>query len=291
MTAALEKKNRVTLDYVGIFADGVAVKQIGELPYELCLNLVDDMITVTTDEICAGIKDIFDSNRTIPEPAGAVGLAGKKYCENNPSQKETLVTIECGANMNFDRLRHVAERAEIGEQKEALFAVTIPEKPGSFKTFCKSLGKRSITEFNYRYNDANNAHIFVGIELNNGFEEREKIKLKLESDGYKTIDLTDNETAKLHLRHMVGGKSMSTLPEYIYRVQFPERPGALLEFLAQIGKEYNISMFHYRNHGADFGRVLLGIQGSETTQFELVLKNIGYYFINETENNALSLFL
>ena len=292
MTAALKKKKRVTLDHVGIFADGVAVKQVGELPYKLCLDLIDDMITVTTDEICAGIKDIFDSNRTIPEPAGAVGLAGlKKYCENNNSQKETLVTIECGANMNFDRLRHVAERAEIGEQKEALFAVTIPEKPGSFKTFCNSLGKRSITEFNYRFNDENEAHIFVGIELSNGFEERDKIKSKLENDGYKTMDLTDNETAKLHLRHMVGGKSMSTLPESIYRVQFPERPGALLEFLAQIGKEYNISMFHYRNHGADFGRVLLGIQGDDTKNFELVLNDIGFYFINETKNNALSLFL
>lgn len=294
LTAALEANERVVLDQVGIFADGVAVKQVGEEPFRLAKLVVDDMVTVTTDEICAGIKDIYDETRSIAEPAGALGLAGlKKYIKEKSIQNKTIVTLNCGANINFDRLRHVSERAEIGEEKEALFAVTIPEEKGSFDRFCQRLGKRAITEFNYRYTDSKEAYIFVGVELSEGRIEREALVTLFQDNGFTALDLTDNELAKLHTRHMVGGHADTLQDERLFRVQFPERPGALMGFLKGLGSQWNISLFHYRNHGAAFGRVLMGVQvpDSEIPDFQTLLDQSGMTFFDESDNPAYHLFL
>ncbi|MBT5953597.1 threonine ammonia-lyase, biosynthetic [bacterium] len=289
---SLKSGKREILEHVGIFADGVAVKQIGKEPYKLLTHTVDDVILVTTDEICSSIKDIFDDTRSIAEPSGALALAGlKKYAQSKKNQ--TYVAINSGANINFDRLRHVSERTEIGENKEGLFAVTIPEKAGSFNKFCNSLGNRSITEFNYRYADSKNAHIFVGIELTNGSSERLELMKLFDSSNFKAQDLSDNELAKIHIRHMVGGKTNNLEDEKIYRFQFPERPGALLTFLKQLGDNWNISLFHYRNHGAAYGRVLAGIQvpNPDSEKFETFLKSTGFFTKNESNNPAYKLFL
>ncbi len=290
---ALAAKRRVTLKQVGIFADGVAVKQIGKETYRLCKQLVDEVVLVSSDEICAAIKDIFDDTRSIAEPAGALSVAGlKKYVQQNGVSKQTLVAIDSGANINFDRLRHVAERAELGERKEAVLAVTIPERPGSFKKFCQLLGKRQITEFNYRFADKESAHIFVGIQLSGG-EEREALVERLRDKGYPVEDLSDNETAKVHVRYMVGGHQQGVEDEILYRFRFPERPGALLQFLTHLGRNWNISLFHYRNHGAAFGRVLCGIQvpQGERGKYQEFLDKLGYHYQEETDNPVYKLFL
>ena len=295
LAAAMQGRRRVKLKEVGIFADGVAVSQIGQNTFKMIRNLVDDVITVSTDQICAAIKDTYDDTRAICEPAGAVSLAGlKKYVESHGIQDQTLVAINSGANMNFDRLRHVSERAEIGEQREALLAVEIPEKPGSFKKFCHLIGKRQITEFNYRYSDANKARVFAGIQLAHGIEEKEQIIRHLESKNYTVDDMTDNEVAKLHTRYMVGGcPGKGVQNELLYRFQFPEKPGALLKFLTEVGRRWNISLFHYRNHGADYGRILMGIQvdSSEHKDFKLFLKQLDFPYWEETDNRAYQLFL
>lgn len=293
--AAMQKGERVELDQVGIFADGVAVKKIGELPFEVCKQCVDEVITVTTDEICAGIKDIFDETRSIAEPAGALAVAGmKRYQQQNTAVTgETWVAIDSGANMNFDRLRHVAERAELGERREAIIAVTIPERPGSFRQFCKTIGTRGITEFNYRYSDAHNAHVFVGVQMLNGEHEKDKLLVSLKEQQYPVLDLTDNEMAKLHIRYMVGGRVPGLQDERVYRFEFPERPGALLRFLEHMGATWNISLFHYRNHGAAYGRVLVGMQvpESDEAKFSEFLQDTGYPYWNESDNPAYELFL
>ena len=293
MHDALKKQRRVTLSQVGIFTDGVAVRQVGKEPYRIARKCVDDVILVSTDEICAAIKDIFDDTRSIAEPAGALGVAGiKKYVARHGTQGQRLIAIDSGANINFDRLRHVAERADLGEHREALFAVTIPERPGSFLKFCRLLGKRSITEFNYRYADTEQAHIFVGLEL--GQEaEKEKLTALLKEKHYPVTDMTDNEMAKMHIRYMVGGHSRNHSNETLYRFEFPERPGALLEFLSCIGQRWNISLFHYRNHGAAYGRVLVGIQIDKREQSELHrhFDSLGYEFWAEIDNPAYQLFL
>lgn len=294
LAAAMEKNRRVILPQVGIFADGVAVKQIGKETFRLIKECVDDVITVNTDEMCAAIKDIFDDTRSIMEPAGALAIAGlKKYAEKNQLQNKTLVAVNSGANMNFDRLRHVAERSELGENREALLAVTIPEEPGSFHKFCKTLGKRGITEFNYRYSSADTAHVYAGIQLSEGADEKETVIKVLTKKGYPVIDLSDNEVAKLHIRYMVGGRVKDLENEVLFRFQFPERPGALLQFLANIGKRWNISMFHYRNHGAGYGRVLVGMQVPFKERKLLIefLQKTGYPYWNETDNPAYDLFL
>ena len=294
LDAALKAKKPVLLDRVGIFVDGVAVNIIGDLTYDLVKDQLDDIVLVTTDEICAAIKDIFDDTRSIAEPAGALSLAGlKKFVDQHSITNKKLVSIVSGANINFDRLRHISERAEIGEQREALFSVAIPEKPGSFKAFCESLGHRSITEFNYRYTDGKQAHIFVGVEVREGKTEKDDILATVSHAGYEIEDLTDNEMVKLHLRHMIGGKATAIKDEKLFRFQFPERPGALLDFLTSLGNQWNISLFHYRNHGAAFGRVLVGIQvpDKDTTQLSQFLKELGYNYFSETDNVAYKTFL
>ncbi len=291
---ALAAGERIKLDQVGIFADGVAVRQVGEEPFRLVRDLVDEVILASTDEICAAIKHIFDDTRSIAEPAGALALAGlTKYVEREGIRDRHLVAIESGANMNFDRLRHVTERAELGEQAEALLAVTIPEQPGSFRRFCHSIGQRSITEFNYRYADSQQAHVFAGIQLREGVDEKQALIERLRKDGYPVIDLSDNELAKLHIRHMVGGHAAGAKHEQIYRFEFPERPGALLRFLTHIGQQWNISLFHYRNHGAAYGRVLVGMQvpPSEQEEFQAFLEELGYSYWPESDNAAYRLFL
>ena len=294
MAEALKKNRRVVLDHVGIFADGVAVRQAGRETFRIAKQCVDDVIRVTTDEICAAIKDIFDDTRSISEPAGALAVAGmKKYVAAQGISDETLVAINSGANMNFDRLRHVSERAELGEQREAIIAVTIPEKPGSFRTFCKTIGKRGITEFNYRYSNDENAHVFAGIQLSKGAKEKNELINKLEARGYPVLDMTDNEMAKIHVRHMVGGRYPDISNEALYRFEFPERPGALLDFLTRIGNRWNISLFHYRNHGAAYGRVLVGMQIPVNERKDLVsyLDKLGYPYWEESDNPAYRLFL
>lgn len=294
MYQALAHGRRVTLDQVGIFADGVAVRQVGKEPFRIARQCVDEVVLVSTDEICAAIKDIFDDTRSIAEPAGALGVAGlKKYVERERLTERRLIAIDSGANINFDRLRHVSERAELGEHREALLAVTIPEKPGSFLSFCRLIGKRSITEFNYRYADPERAHVFAGVELRRGVEEKNELIALLGDKGYTVVDLSDNEMAKLHVRHMVGGHADATVDETLYRFEFPERPGALLGFLAWIGRRWNISLFHYRNHGAAYGRVLVGIQVAATEKDELrtYLDGLGYQYWEESGNPAYELFL
>lgn len=294
MHDALIAKERVVLEQVGIFADGVAVKQVGEETFRVAQKCVDDVILVNADEICAAIKDIFDDTRTVTEPAGALAVAGlKKYIKEKQITGRTFVAINSGANINFDRLRHVAERAELGEHREVLFSVTIDERPGSFLKFCKIVGTRGITEFNYRYSHDDVAHIFVGVKTSNAEEEKETLFDALRSKGYPVIDLTDNEIAKLHLRHMVGGHAPDIQHEHVYRFEFPERPGALLRFLRGMGQNWNISLFHYRNHGAAFGRVLAGIQvpDNDLDAFHRYLDELGYNYWDETQNPAYKEFL
>jgi threonine dehydratase len=293
LQAALTKKRRVVLPNVGIFADGIAVAQIGEETFRILRKTVDEVITVNNDEICAGIKDIFEDTRSIAEPAGAVSVAGiKKYVAAHGVTGETYVAIACGANINFDRLRYISERTEFGEQREAILAVSIPERPGAYREFCKALGKRNITEFNYRYADQAEAKIFVGIQVG-GIQEREGLIAELQEQGYHVTDMTDNELAKLHIRHMVGGHSPNVGDEVVYRFEFPERPGALYNFLTKAGGRWNISMFHYRNHGSASGRVLVGMQvpKSERTQVKHFLNELGYPYQDETDNEAYQFFL
>ncbi len=291
---AMDKKRRATLTHVGLFADGVAVAQIGKETYRVLKDSIDDVITVSTDEMCAAIKDIFEDTRSIAEPAGALSLAGlKKYANEKQCSGLTFIAIDSGANTNFDRLRYISERTEIGEKREAIFAVTIPEKPGAYKRFCQVLGKRAITEFNYRYSDNSDAHIFVGLQVSPDGEDRAEVIEKLSSAGYDVVDMTDNEMAKNHIRHMVGGKSVKVEDELIYRFEFPERPGALLEFLTRLAGRWNISLFHYRNHGAAFGRVLVGMQvpKKEKKDLEKLLSELQYNFWDETGNDAYRYFL
>jgi len=291
---AMEKNRRVDLKEVGLFADGVAVRKIGKETFRIANKLVDEVILVTTDEICAAIKDIFEDTRTMMEPAGALAMAGiKKYVAENKIQDQTLVAINSGANINFERLRHVTERAEIGELREALLGVTIPEEPGSFRVFCETLGKRGITEFNYRYADNRDAQVFTGVKLSGGNEEKIRIISDLREAGYPVEDITDNEVAKVHLSHMVGGHAPSIKNEIVYRFIFPERPGALLKFLTSMGKKWNISLFHYRNHGSAHGRVLVGVQvpPKERGAFKQSLKDLGYQYWDETDNPVYRLFL
>ena len=294
MKESLAAGKPVTLDHVGIFADGVAVRRVGDETFRLCQSLVDEIVTVDTDQICAGIKDIFEDTRSIVEPAGALAVAGlKKYVAENNVQNESFVVINCGANVNFDRLRHIAERAAVGEQQEMLLAVEIPEEPGSFRKFCEALGRRGITEFNYRYNDSKNAHIFVGVQLRNGADERAELVKKLKGLGYELADLSDDEMAKLHIRHMVGGSASNIEDERLFRFEFPERPGALLDFLKAIGTDWNISLFHYRNHGSDHGRILAGIQvpDEDSDELEAHLAELGYAHFEESDNPAYRMFL
>ena len=294
MKASLAAGEPVTLDHVGIFADGVAVRRVGDETFRLCRLFVDEIITVDTDQICAAIRDIFEDTRSIVEPAGGLAVAGaKKYVAEKGISGQTLVTINCGANVNFDRLRHIAERAAVGEQTEMLLGAEIPEEPGSFRRFCEALGRRGITEFNYRYADQHKAHIFVGVELSNGMKERLQLIKQLRAAGFPVEDLSDNEMAKLHVRHMVGGRSPAVGNERMFRFEFPERPGALLEFLNAIGTDWNISLFHYRNHGSDYGRILAGIDvpEEETEELEAHLAELGYAHWEESDNPAYTMFL
>ena len=293
MTQSLKAGKRLMLDQVGLFADGAAVKQVGEHTFKLCQEYVDEMILVDNDAICAGIKDVFEDTRSILEPAGALAVAGmKEYIKRNNVHGKTFVGIASGANMNFDRLRFVAERAEIGEKREAVLAVTIPEKPGSFKTFCRLLSGRSITEFNYRYSDPKFAHIFVGIAMSNAQQATALVEM-LQAHDLPALDLTDNEVAKLHLRHLVGGHAPQAKNEVLYRFEFPEKPGALMNFLDTMGHDWNISLFHYRNHGADYGRVLVGMQvpPEDRAAFTKFLEQLGYPYWDESNNPAYQLFL
>jgi threonine dehydratase len=294
LQAALQAGRPVCLDRVGIFADGVAVRQVGEEPWRIAMQYVDEVVTASTDEICAAIKDVFEDNRSVPEPAGALAVAGlKRYVADRGVRGQTLVAIESGANMGFDRLRHVAERAEVGEAREALLAVTVPEVAGSFLRFCEVLGALPITEFNYRYSDGRAAHLFVGVGLRGGKAERASILETIRASGYPVVDLTDDEMAKVHVRFMVGGRSRGLGSERLCSFEFPERPGALLQFLRHLSGRWNITLFHYRNHGAAFGRVLAGIQvGAEDRgDFEAALDRIGYDHRDESSNPAYALFL
>ncbi len=294
MYESLRAGKRVTLERVGIFADGVAVRRVGEETFRLAQQYVDEIVLVTTDQICAAIQDIFEDTRAIAEPSGALAVAGvKKYVARENCADRTFIAINGGANMNFDRLRYVAERADLGAQREALLAVEIPEQPGSFLRFCELLGKRGVTEFNYRYGDDRTAQIFVGLALTQGKAERESVVQMIAAAGFNVRDMTDNEMAKLHVRYMVGGHAAGLEHERLYRFEFPERPGALLKFLRAIGSEWNISLFHYRNHGSDYGRVLAGIQVTPQTRedFLLHLNELQYAYNEETDNPAYKLFL
>ena len=292
---ALARGRRATLPEVGLFADGCAVAQIGKEPFRIIRKTVEDVITVSTDEMCAAIKDIFEDTRSIAEPAGALALAGlKKYVHRTGVQGQDLLAVVSGANTNFDRLRYISERTEIGEQREAVISVTVPERPGSFKQFCSALGRRNITEFNYRYADASSAQVFVGLSVVPGGDDLADLLADLRKRGYITEDLTENEVAKLHIRHMVGGHApVEMRDELVYRVEFPERPGALLRFLAGLGQRWNISMFHYRNHGAAYGRIFVGVQvkKGERRKFEAVLDRIKFPYCEETQNRAYQLYL
>jgi threonine dehydratase len=294
MYESLQAGERVTLERVGIFADGVAVRRVGEETFRLARKYVDEVLLVSTDEICAAIQDIFEDNRTIAEPAGALAVAGiKKYVAREQCRERTLIALNCGANMNFDRLRHVAERADIGAEREALFAVEIPEQPGSFLRFCRLLGRRGVTEFNYRYEDPAAARIFVGISLHEGRREKEQLLETVAAGGYRVLDLSDNEMAKLHARYMVGGHARGLEHERLFRFEFPERPGALLKFLEAVGSQWNISLFHYRNHGSDYGRVLAGVQvpPTDADEFSRHLSDLQYAYTEETQNPVYRMFL
>jgi len=288
---ALKDGKRTILSEVGRFADGVAVKQIGEKTYPIAKEVVDEVILVSNDEICAAIKDIYEDVRSIAEPAGALATAGvKKYIEQNNIENENIVSIVSGANVNFDRLRYISERADLGEHNEAIIAAVIPEQPGSFLKFCQMLDNHAITEFNYRYAPNKQAHIFVGVALNNGLSEKEVLISKL-SQSFEVLDMSDNSIAKTHIRYMVGGGRADTNNEVLYRFEFPERPGALLSFLMSVGDHWNISLFHYRNHGADFGRVLIGLQVDDVKALERSFDELGYFYQNETDNKAYQYFL
>src|ERR1700735_656989 len=294
MYESLRAGKRITLERVGTFADGVAVRRVGEEPFKLARQYVDEILLVTTDQICAAIQDIFQDTRSIAEPAGALAVAGiKKYVARENCSARTLIAVNCGANMNFDRLRYVAERADIGAQREALFAVQMPETPGSFLRFCELLGKRSVTEFDYRYRESKTAQLFVGLALEQGRVERDALLAQIIAAGFAARDMTDNEMAKLHVRYMVGGHAHGLADEKLYRFEFPERPGALLRFLQAIGTQWNVSLFHYRNHGSDHGRVLAGIQVPEGTHtdFLLHINELQYAYTEETDNPAYRLFL
>lgn len=293
MHRSLKAGKRVRLSQVGLFADGVAVREVGEETFRLCQQYVDEIILVDTDATCAAIKDVFEDTRSILEPAGALAVAAAKvYVKREQIQGNTLIAIACGANMNFDRLRFVAERAEIGEQREAIFAVTIPEKRGSLRKFCDCIGRNNLTEFNYRIADTQEAHIFVGIQIQNR-ADADRIATTFRENGFRTLDLTDDELTKLHLRHMVGGRSPLAHDELLYRFEFPERPGALTKFLTSMSPNWNISVFHYRNHGADYGRIVLGIQvpPAEMSQWQAFLDTLGYRYWDESQNPAYKLFL
>jgi threonine dehydratase len=295
MHDSLREKKRVVLDRVGIFADGVAVRKVGEETFRLCREHVDEIVLVDTDEICAGIQDIFEDTRSIVEGAGALAVAGlKKYCALNHWQGKRLVAVNSGANMNFDQLRYVAERSDVGQAREVLLAVEIPEKPGSFLEFCEILGSRAITEFNYRFGARERAQIFVGFGIARGREERDEVIASLRSAGYGVTDMTDNEIAKLHVRYMVGGHVNGNVAnERLYRFEFPERKGALLKFLQSVGTRWNITLFHYRNHGSDYGRVLAGIDvpSSDTAEFLDHLNVLHYSYSDETNNPVYRIFL
>ncbi|MBI4887095.1 MAG: threonine ammonia-lyase, biosynthetic [Acidobacteria bacterium] len=293
MYQSLLAGRRVRLDHVGLFADGVAVREVGEITFPIVQQTVEEIVRVSNDEICAAIKDVFDDTRAIMEPAGALAVAGlKAWVEREGARDRTLVAVLSGANMNFDRLRFVAERAEVGEAREALLAVTIPERHGAFREFCAAIGKRVVTEFNYRLSGRARAHIFVGIATQSRQDGR-ALAAMLNAGGYETADLTDNETAKLHVRHMVGGHAPDVRHERLCRFEFPERPGALMEFLDKLGGRWNISLFHYRNHGADFGRVLAGFEVEEPDlpAFRAFLEGLGYPYTAEHDNPAYALFL
>ncbi|NJN71600.1 MAG: threonine ammonia-lyase, biosynthetic [Limnothrix sp. RL_2_0] len=293
MSQSLAKGERVQLSQVGLFADGVAVRYVGEETFRICQDYVDEVILVPTDDTCAAIKDVFEDTRSILEPAGALAIAGMKaYVEREGIEGETLVAVACGANMNFDRLRFVAERAELGEGREAIFAVTIPEQPGSLRKFCRCMGDRNLTEFNYRIADAAEAHIFVGVQIQN----RSQIKplaQTFEDNGFKTLDLTDDELTKLHLRHMVGGRSEKAQHELLYRFEFPECPGALMKFVDAMSPDWNISGFHYRNNGSDYGRIVVAVQvpPAEMNDWQNFLDQLGYRYWDENQNPAYQLFL
>lgn len=294
MHAALKAGHPMELNEVGLFADGVAVRTVGRETYRIAAECVDDIVLVSTDEICAAILDIYEDTRSIAEPAGALAVAGlKAYAAARQSRDETLIAILSGANVNFDRLRHISERADIGREREALFAVTIPERPGSLRQFCEVVGKRSITEFNYRFADTEAAQIFVGLELQQGRQERDGLLSTLEGAGFPVVDMTDNELAKIHVRYMVGGHGGGGLEEKLYRFFFPERPGALLGFLNEMGQRWNISLFHYRNHGSAYGRVLMGFQVSAYSEreFREFLENADFQYVEETENPVYQVFL
>ena len=293
MDQSIKAGQRVTLTEVGLFSDGTAVKRVGEETLRLCQKYVDEIVLVDTDAICAAIKDVFEDTRAILEPAGALAIAGMKHWVNREGvEGKTLVAIACGANMNFDRLRFVSERAEIGEQREAVFAVTIPEERGSFKRFCEVIGDRNVTEFNYRIADAKAAHIYVGLQIRNRTEAHQMADA-LTQAGFQALDLTDDELGKLHLRHMVGGRSALAQDERIFRFEFPERPGALMRFLSSMHPDWNISLFHYRNHGADYGRILVGIQALDQSKdgLQSFLGQLGYPYWEETEHPGYKLFL
>jgi threonine dehydratase len=293
MFQSLAAGTRVRLDHVGIFADGVAVREVGERTFAIVRDCVDEIVRVTNDEVCAAIKDVFDDTRSVMEPAGALGVAGlKAWVARDAVRDRQLVVVLSGANMNFDRLRFVAERAELGEAREALLAVTIPERPGAFREFCATIGRRVVTEFNYRLSSRHEAHIFVGVATESP-DEAETLAALLAARGHRTLDLTRDELATLHVRYMVGGRSPDVRDERLYRFEFPERPGALMEFLDRLGGRWNISLFHYRNHGADFGRVLAGFEvppGDEEA-FERFLVGLGYHYEREADNPAYQMFL
>ena len=294
MMRSIRAGKRVELQEVGLFSDGTAVKLVGEETFRLTQALVDEFVVVDTDAVCAAIKDVFEDTRSILEPAGAMGVAAHQAVRRarTRSRDESLVAITCGANMNFDRLRFVAERAEVGEEREALFAVTIPEKRGSFKHLCEIIGHRNVTEFNYRISDEHVAHLFVGLATRNR-EESAEIARAFVENGFDTVDLTDDELSKLHVRHMVGGRSRLACDERLYRFEFPERPGALMRFLSSMHPDWNISLFHYRNQGADYGRILVGLQipSGETSSFREFVDRLGYPCVDETENPVYPLFL
>lgn len=294
MKAAIDAGERVVLDRVGLFADGVAVRQAGEETFRICKDLLDDVLVATTDEMCAAVKDIFEDMRVIAEPAGALALAGlKNYVTQNPERTGALIAVNSGANMNFDRLRHIAERAEVGEAREILLGVTIPEQTGSYRRFVQVLGNRLITEFNYRYAEGKDAHVFVGLKLQDAAREKPEILAQLSKLGYEVLDISTNEAAKLHIRYMVGGRAPALQDEVILRFEFPERPGALMKFLDGVGSDWNITLFHYRNHGADYGRVLAGLQvpANDRPRFDERLRNLGYPYEDETQNPAYRMFL
>jgi threonine dehydratase len=294
MHDSLRAGRRITLERVGLFADGVAVKRVGEETFALCRGQVDEIVLTNADEICAAIQDVFEDTRSIVEPAGALAVAGlKKYVARERCRGKRLIAINSGANMNFDRLRHVAERADLGGEREALLAVVIPERPGSFLHFCEVIGARSVTEFNYRYAGVDSAQIFVGLALTQGREEKEAVLRSLRAADFAVTDMSDDEMAKLHVRYMVGGHARGIAHEVLYRFEFPERPGALHRFLQSIGSRWNITLFHYRNHGTDYGRVLAGIQvpPAERADFLLHLNELHYVYVEETANPAYRMFL